>query len=815
MCWCKTSIGLVGLLLLLFAGNAKGQTITVTISDDIVDIDWTSATIDDLPGPDGEISFSEALIAANNTPGHQTIGFAIPQSDWQLQFLLPGRAVLTSITGFFFRADDEVTIDGTTQTAFTGNTNPNGGEVAIYGNDLFINAANSTLIGFDSTSVFVGSDTLVQGNTGSMNVTVNGSRTRVEGNSGGTIAITGDDNVVVGNTVLRMRLLSGNNNIIGGPNPEDRNFLTGYGTWNISSGLPSGTTLQVTGTVGTVIENNYIGTTPDGLAQGNPASTIGVSIEGTNDDLIVRDNLIAGIKAIGIKTWAGFQFGNAVLFWGSGGGTNIEISGNTIGLDATGEPLLGSVWGIDVGNVNGAGNYSGVRIERNVVAGHTLNGITVGSQVADARISENSIFENGLIGIDLIPTSSGIGVTPNDPLDPDPGANGLQNFPDLTSASVQGGSTRIVGSLNSESLTFFTLEFFASPVCDSSGFGEGEVFLGRTTVFTDSNGDADFDVSLSTSVSEDWVVTSTATLEPTGATSEFSACIDIGVTTVEIVDNGDPGYMTATTSGVWNTFGAGFQGDIDWTEPGQGDTATWTFAVAPGSTQRVSATWFNHATLASDASFEIFDGTTSLGTFSVNQQVAPSGFPDAGATWDDLTAGVTISSGTLTVVLSDVANGRVAADAIRIELVDPSIQIIDNGDANYASTSAGGVWNTFGAGFQSDIDWTEPGQGDTASWTFTVTPGDYQVSATWFNHSTLATNAAFEIFDGATSLGVFNVNQQIAPSQFSEAGANWDDLSESVSISSGTLTVQLSDLANGRVAADAIRIAAASPDTGG
>ena len=44
---------------------------------------------------------SEAMIASNNTPGHQTVGFAIPQSEWILQFVLPGRAVLTSTTGFF------------------------------------------------------------------------------------------------------------------------------------------------------------------------------------------------------------------------------------------------------------------------------------------------------------------------------------------------------------------------------------------------------------------------------------------------------------------------------------------------------------------------------------------------------------------------------------------------------------------------------------------------------------------------------------------------------------------------------------------
>ena len=109
---------------LALAGFAAAQTVTVTTSADAVDVDWQTATVSDLPGPDGKVSFSEAMIATNNTPGHQTVAFAIPQSEWTLQFLHPGKAVLTSLTGFFFRANDQVTIDGTTQTAFTGDTNP-------------------------------------------------------------------------------------------------------------------------------------------------------------------------------------------------------------------------------------------------------------------------------------------------------------------------------------------------------------------------------------------------------------------------------------------------------------------------------------------------------------------------------------------------------------------------------------------------------------------------------------------------------------------------------------------------------------------
>jgi hypothetical protein len=54
----------------------------------------------------------------------------------------------------------------------------------------------------------------------------------------------------------------------------------------------------------------------------------------------------------------------------------------------------------------------------------------------------------------------------------------------------------------------------------------------------------------------------------------------------------------------------------------------------------------------------------------VNQQVAPSGFSDAGALWQNL-GNFQIRSGTLYVRLSDAANGNVEADAIRIQWLGP------------------------------------------------------------------------------------------------------------------------------------------------
>ena len=74
-------------------------------------------------------------------------------------------------------------------------------------------------------------------------------------------------------------------------------------------------------------------------------------------------------------------------------------------------------------------------------------------------IEGNSIYGNGGIGIDL----DGTGVTANDAApDSDTGANNLQNFPVLTSASYSAGNITIVGSLTSANSRAYRIEFFAT-----------------------------------------------------------------------------------------------------------------------------------------------------------------------------------------------------------------------------------------------------------------------------------------------------------------------------------------------------------------
>ena len=92
-----------------------------------------------------------------------------------------------------------------------------------------------------------------------------------------------------------------------------------------------------------------------------------------------------------------------------------------------------------------------------------------------------------------------------------------------------------------------------------------------------------------------------------------------------------------------------------------------------------------------------------------------------------------------------------------------------------------------------------------ATWTFTVTPGLYQVAATWVAQSNRATNSPFTVADGTTALGTVAVNQQLAPTDFTDQGVGWKTLG-SFTISGNTLVVTLTNAANQYVVADAIRI---------
>jgi subtilase family serine protease len=129
----------------------------------------------------------------------------------------------------------------------------------------------------------------------------------------------------------------------------------------------------------------------------------------------------------------------------------------------------------------------------------------------------------------------------------------------------------------------------------------------------------------------------------------------------------DPGY-SETGSGWKTQTGSGYNGQFRYHEAGDGtDTAVYQVSGLATGDYNVLATWVAGSAKASNETYQIYDGSTLLTTVTVDYTAAPSGTTINGSVFQTLTK-VTITSGTLTVIIDDSGNGQVAADAIAVSL---------------------------------------------------------------------------------------------------------------------------------------------------
>jgi hypothetical protein len=135
--------------------------------------------------------------------------------------------------------------------------------------------------------------------------------------------------------------------------------------------------------------------------------------------------------------------------------------------------------------------------------------------------------------------------------------------------------------------------------------------------------------------------------------------------TVRTIDDGGPGYSEVGSG--WQSVTGGWGGHARTHAKGSGSNkAIWTFANLPNGTYHVVTQFGSAKKNASNAPFRV-NGTLR----TVNQQKVPNDFqfPSDGV-WEDLGT-VTVTNGTVTVELSDAANGEVIADAVRIWFESP------------------------------------------------------------------------------------------------------------------------------------------------
>ncbi len=370
---------------------------------------------------------------------------------------------------------------------------------------ILVNGTRATIGG-----AAAGSGNLISGNSGDgVQVTTGGNGAVLQRN---TIGLNAVGLAAVPNSIGVALLSTGNVNIgdvVGTSLPGTRNIISG----NKGDGI-----FFSSGNVGGVnIYGNFIGTDVTGTAavpnggfgiefsgnNGTNASTIGASTAGFQN--VISANSLGGIHIVGYNPNA------------SATQTSIAIQDNFIGTDTTGTRALGNAadgiliansGGVDIGSSLGFGN---------VIANNgTGIAITGNNSLFDA-ILNNSIHNNTFLGIDL----NNDGVTPNTTGGPHTGPNHLQNFPVITSALAGNGQTIVSGTFNSTPSSTFTLQFFSSATGDVSGFGEGQNFLGQTTVTTDTNGNAPYSATLTAVTTAGQIVSATAT-DSTGDTSEFS-----------------------------------------------------------------------------------------------------------------------------------------------------------------------------------------------------------------------------------------------------------------------------------------------------
>ncbi|MCX6553022.1 MAG: right-handed parallel beta-helix repeat-containing protein, partial [Acidobacteria bacterium] len=281
--------------------------------------------------------------------------------------------------------------------------------------------------------------------------------------------------------------------------------------------------ILLVGGAGNVIRNNFIGTVPGGLSA-VPNGSNGITLYDGSQNTVIRDNVISG-NGIGLPGEAN-RWG--IEIQQSGGlafvaGT--QFLHNTIGLSSAGAALPNLSGGI---SANAAGvTIIGTPADGNVIAGNSGIGVLV--IAGTATIRGNSIYDNDGIGIDL----GADGVTVNDPGDGDAGPNGLQNSPVLSNATTAG-----VDFALSAPDPNYTYEFFSSPACDPTGFGEGRTLLGSWTA--GPTGTAMF--SLDAAVGS--FITATAT-DASGNTSEFSNCIPVPGPLTSVITSASPQPVAA------------------------------------------------------------------------------------------------------------------------------------------------------------------------------------------------------------------------------------------------------------------------------
>ena len=555
--------------------------------------------------------------------------------------LAAARNFISGNTGPGIRITDAGATGNQIQGNFIG-TNTSG--TAAVANSIGVeirNSASANSVGGAAASL----RNVIAGNTQVDVLIENSDSNQVAGNLIGT---NSDGNVAIaGNAPGGVGLIIRNgadSNTVGGVTASAGNVISGHqdaGVW-IRGTTVSGDPVST----GNILQGNVIGAAIGGsvalpnlvglrISDGATNSTIGGTASGARN--VISGNTDDGIKLEGATT------------------TGLVIQGNLIGTAADGSTALangdngilidGPVTNSIGGSVAGAGN---------TIAFNGLTGVRILSGTGNS-IRRNSIFSNGDLGI-IVPA-------------------GLQNAPTLTAASTSGTTTTVTGSLNAAAGATFTIDFYSSVVADPSGAGEGQNFLGSTTVTTDASGLANFSAALTPAAGLGLPISALA-VASNGNTSQFAVNVNNSQPSADIV-------LTMTAA-----------------------------ATPPAPDGKVpTSTLFTYTITVKN------DGPTAVTNVVVTDPL-PAGTTFVGGTSSSGT--ISQSGSTITVTIPTLADDQTAT--ITLTIVSPSTIPTGGTISNTATAAAGTGGSDPNTGNNSATITTDVVQGVDLSLNQTVTP---------------------------------------------------------------------------------------------
>ncbi|MFT5126802.1 MAG: parallel beta-helix repeat protein, partial [Rhodothermales bacterium] len=419
--------------------------------------------------------------------------------------------------------------------------------------------------------------------------------------------------------------------------------------------------LDISGSAnGLIIGNNIFGNRGDGIRLSNGPSTVSDNIVHENESRGIfvsgADILVTGNTVYGHLNSAG------ILLSSSASAEGNTVYRNATGIEATRFSEVSIRNNLLYGNA-GSGIYtSGGEVTGNTSYGNNIGIRTLTGDTFDGRIANNVVYDNTSAGIQINVARVG-GTVENNTV--------VQPLGDALRVQTDSQDLRVRNNI------LVVETGFAISIADDS---QGGFDSDSNLLHTPGSGQIGSWNGIDIATLLDWLyevgfdgnslLEDPLLVDPDGSddTRGYDAS-EVGLAQI----------LAPAVTGSWTLLNnGGRDGDYYRAEAGVGESvATWTMSgLTPGSVYEVSVTWFPVASTGL-ARHQVFEGGELVTFREFFQSSSPNDFDADGSAWERI-AYVVPSGDTLTLRLDNDANGRVYADALRIQQIAGDFGADDN-----------------------------------------------------------------------------------------------------------------------------------------